>query len=84
MMTQGDMTEDERRVLAALATQEDHAFPARRMPGEVAVSLGLPQRRALAVFRSLAAQGFYEYDISLYSGRLTATGREAARALGET
>ncbi|MDQ7830620.1 MAG: hypothetical protein RDU30_02710 [Desulfovibrionaceae bacterium] len=82
MTMPGDMTEDERRVLAALAAQDDQSFPDRRMPGEAAVALGLPQRRALAVFRSLAARGFYEYDISLYSGRLTARGREAALGKG--
>jgi len=84
METRVDLTEDERLVLAALAGQAEAAFPDRRMPGEAAVALGLSQRRALAVFRSLAARGFYEYDISLYSGRLTVRGREAAQGMGET
>lgn len=72
------MTEDERSLLTALAAQGDGEFPARRMPGEVAVALCMSQRRALAAFRGLAGRGFYEYDISLYSGRLTPAGRREA------
>jgi hypothetical protein len=75
------VTEDERRLLAALAAHSEADFPARRMPGEVAVGLGFSQRRALAALRGLFSHGFYEYDISLYSGRLTPSGREAARRM---
>jgi Mn-dependent DtxR family transcriptional regulator len=78
------MTESERTLLTALADLDDAEFPARRMPGEVAVGLGMPPRLALSALRGLAARGFYEYDISLYSGRLTRAGREAAQRMKRT
>jgi len=78
------MTEHERTLLSALADLPEEEFPARRMPGEVAVGLGMPPLRAVAVLRGLEARGFYEYDISPYSGRLTRAGREAAQRMRRT
>ncbi|WP_300158565.1 hypothetical protein [Solidesulfovibrio sp.] len=68
-----------RRLLAVLAAVREAPFPGRVMPGEVAVGLGLSPRRAWGLFRALFAAGYYEYDISAYSGRLTEAGRLAAR-----
>ncbi len=68
------MDNDEWRLLEALAAETENEFPDRKMPGEVAVSLGIPQKTALAMYRRWAREGLYEYDISLYSGRLTAKG----------
>ncbi|QLA16340.1 hypothetical protein [Desulfolutivibrio sulfoxidireducens] len=73
------MDDDERRLLAALAGQAEGNFPDRRMPGEMAVALGIPQKRAMAILRRFADAGLYEYDISLYSGRLTAKALEMIR-----
>jgi Mn-dependent DtxR family transcriptional regulator len=68
------VNEDEWRLLAALAAETENEFPDRKMPGEVAVRLGIPQKTALAMYRRWADEGLYEYDISLYSGRLTEKG----------
>ncbi len=65
------MDENERRLLMALTGQTGEGFPDRRMPGEVAVALGIPPKTAMAIFRRWAREGLYDYDISLYSGRLT-------------
>jgi hypothetical protein len=69
------------RLLAALAALPDAAFPDRIMPGEVATRLGFGPARAWRLFRALFAAGYYEYEISAYSGRLTAAGRLAAQDL---
>jgi DNA-binding IclR family transcriptional regulator len=70
---------DALRLLVALAGLPDASFPDRVMPGEVATSLGIAPGKAWRLFRALFARGYYEYDISAYSGRLTETGRQAAR-----
>ncbi|MEA4858074.1 MAG: hypothetical protein AAGU21_00865 [Solidesulfovibrio sp.] len=70
---------DARRLLAALAAVADAPFPDRVMPGETATRLGYGPARAWRLLRALCAAGYYEYDISAYSGRLTEAGREAAR-----
>ncbi|WP_428569652.1 MAG: hypothetical protein ACP59X_11510 [Solidesulfovibrio sp. DCME] len=70
---------DARRLLAALAAQPDAPFPDRVMPGEVATRLGHGPARAWRLLRALCTAGYYEYDISAYSGRLTEAGRQAAR-----
>lgn len=69
------------RLLTALAALPDAPFPDRIMPGQVATGLGLSPARAWRLFRALFDRGYYEYDISAYSGRLTAAGRLAARDL---
>ena len=69
------------RLLVALAALPDAPFPDRIMPGQVATSLGLSPARAWRLFRALFAAGYYEYEISAYSGRLTAAGRLAAQDL---
>ena len=73
-----DLEPDARRLLAALADLPDGPFPGRVMPGEAATALGLGPARSWRLFRRLFALGYYEYDISAYSGRLTAAGRRAA------
>lgn len=73
------MDQDEWRLLAALAAETENEFPDRRMPGEVAVLLGIPQKTAMAIYRRWAKEGLYEYDISLYSGRLTEKGLNMLR-----
>jgi hypothetical protein len=69
---------DAARLLTALAALPEAAFPDRIMPGEVAVSLGIAPRRAWRILRDWWARGWYGYDISAYSGRLTPAGRAAA------
>ena len=69
---------DGRRLLKALAALPDAPFPERIMPGQAATSLGFAPARAYRLFRRLLVLGYYEYDISAYSGRLTAAGRRAA------
>lgn len=73
-----DLHPDARRLLCALARVPEAPFPDRVMPGEVATSLGFAPARAWRLFRDLFARGYYEYDISAYSGRLTDAGRKAA------
>lgn len=68
-----------RRLLAALAEVPERSFPHRVMPGEVATRLGFGPAKAWRLLRALFAAGYYEYDISAYSGRLTEAGRKAAR-----
>ncbi|NMC50439.1 MAG: hypothetical protein GYA47_13585, partial [Desulfovibrio sp.] len=76
----GDIVDqDEWRLLAALAAETENEFPERKMPGEVAVLLGIPQKIAMAMYRRWASEGLYEYDISLYSGRLTEKGMNMYR-----
>lgn len=81
MDSENALPADAIQLLAALAALPDAPFPERVMPGEVATSLGLSPGKAWHLFRALFAMGYYEYDISAYSGRLTATGRLAARDL---
>uniref|UniRef100_I2Q1H7 Uncharacterized protein n=1 Tax=Desulfovibrio sp. U5L TaxID=596152 RepID=I2Q1H7_9BACT len=69
------------RLLEALAALPDAPYPDRIMPGQVATSLGMPPGKAWRLFRALFTAGYYEYDISAYSGRLTAAGRLAAQDL---
>lgn len=79
-MTMEDGLDGEaRRLLAALAAVPDAPFPERTMPGEVATRLGYGPAKAWRLLRLLFAAGYYEYDISAYSGRLTEAGRKAAR-----
>lgn len=75
------MESDAIRLLTALAGEPDAVFPDRVMPGEVATRLGFSPVRAWRLFRVLFANGYYEYDISAYSGRLTRAGRAAAKDL---
>lgn len=75
------LEQDAIRLLLALAALPDAPFPDRIMPGQVATGLGLPPARAWRLFRALLDRGYYEYDISAYSGRLTQAGRRAARDL---
>jgi DNA-binding IclR family transcriptional regulator len=81
MAKQNVLEPDALRLLAALARLPDAPFPERVMPGEVATALGIPPAKAWGLFRELFHLGYYEYDISAYSGRLTETGRLAARDL---
>ena len=78
MELQDPLHPDARRLLRALASVPEAPFPDRVMPGEVATSLGLPPVRAWRIFRDLCTRGYYEYDISADSGRLTDAGRKAA------
>lgn len=73
-----DLEPDARRLLAALASLAEAPFPGRVMPGEAATALGFGPARSWRLFRRLFDLGYYEYDISAYSGRLTAAGRRAA------
>ena len=73
-----DLDLDARRLLAALASLPEAPFPGRVMPGEAATALGLGPARSWRLFRRLFELGYYQYDISVYSGRLTAAGRRAA------
>ncbi|MHC1788948.1 hypothetical protein [Solidesulfovibrio sp.] len=73
-----DLEPDARRLIAALADLPDAPFPGRIMPGQAATALGFGPARAWRLFRRLVALGYYEYDISAYSGRLTVAGRRAA------
>ncbi|MYL83181.1 hypothetical protein GTA51_08530 [Desulfovibrio aerotolerans] len=66
------------RLLQALAELPEAPFPGRIMPGQAATNLGFGPARACRLFRCLVRLGYYEYDISAYSGRLTAAGRRAA------
>ena len=66
------------RLLQALAELPEAPFPGRIMPGQAATALGFGPARACRLFRRLVRLGYYEYDISAYSGRLTAAGRRAA------
>jgi hypothetical protein len=81
MEKQNVLEPDALRLLAALAKLPDAPFPDRVMPGEVATALGLGPAKAWAIFRKLFLLGYYEYDISAYSGRLTEAGRLAAKDL---
>ena len=72
---------DATRLLRALAALPEASFPDRVMPGEVAVSLGIAPRRAWRILRDWWARGWYEYEISAYSGRLTPAGRAMATRL---
>ncbi|MFU2208265.1 hypothetical protein [Solidesulfovibrio sp. C21] len=72
---------DAARLLASLAAQPEAAFPDRVMPGEVATRLGFAPGKAWRLFRTLFDKGYYQYDISAYSGRLTEAGRAAAKDL---
>jgi Mn-dependent DtxR family transcriptional regulator len=69
------------RLLLALAAAADAPFPGRVMPGETATRLGLGPGVAWRLLRRLFDLGYYEYDISAYSGRLTAAGRQAAQRI---
>lgn len=82
-MTNDSLEPDARRLLAALARLPEASFPDRVMPGEVAIGLGIGPGRAWQIFRALFVRGYYVYDLSAYSGRLTAKGRQAARTLQE-
>jgi Mn-dependent DtxR family transcriptional regulator len=79
MIMEDGLEDAARRLLVALAKLPEAPFPRRVMPGEVAVRLGFSPARAWKLFRALFAAGYYEYDISAYSGRLTEAGRAAAR-----
>ncbi len=70
-----------RRLLAALAAEPDAPFPRRTLPGETALGLGHGPGMAWKLLRRLFAAGYYEYDISAYSGRLTEAGRQAAKRI---
>ena len=72
---------DARRLLAALAAEPDGPFPRRTLPGETALGLGYGPGAAWKLLRRLFAAGYYEYDISAYSGRLTEAGRQAAKRM---
>ena len=74
---------DAARLLRALAALPEASFPDRIMPGEVAVSLGIAPRRAWRILRDWWAWGWYEYEISAYSGRLTSAGRAMAARLAQ-
>lgn len=77
-MADDGLSPDARRLLDALAALPDAPFPGRIMPGEAATSLGFAPALACRLLRRLFVLGYYEYDISAYSGRLTAAGRRAA------
>ena len=72
---------DARRLLAALASEPDAPFPDRVLPGETALGLGYGPGMAWKLLCRLCAAGYYEYDISAYSGRLTEAGRQAAKRI---
>jgi hypothetical protein len=79
MVIEGDdLPPDAVRLLTALAALPEVSFPDRVMPGEVAVSLGIPPRQAWRILRDWWARGWYVYEISAYSGRLTSAGRAVA------
>lgn len=73
-----DLESEAHRLLVALAGLPDAPFPGRVMPGEAATALGLGPARSWQLFRRLFELGYYEYDISAYSGWLTQAGRRAA------
>ncbi len=75
---------DAARLLRALAALPEASFPDRVMPGEVAVALGIAPRRAWRILRDWWARGWYEYEISAYSGRLTPAGRARAAHFDQT
>ena len=77
-MDDDGLSSDARRLLDALAALPDAPFPERIMPGEAATSLGFGPAKASRLLRRLFVLGYYEYDISAYSGRLTPAGRQAA------
>ena len=70
-----------RRLLAALAAEPDGPFPGRVLPGETALGLRFGPGAAWKLLRRLYAAGYYEYDISAYTGRLTEAGRQAAKRI---
>ena len=72
------LSPDARLLLQALATLPEAPFPGRIMPGQAATALGFGPARACRLLRRLVDLGYYEYDISAYSGRLTLAGRRAA------
>lgn len=74
---------DAARLLLALAALPEASFPDRVLPGEVAVSLGIAPRRAWRILRDWWSRGWYEYEISAYSGRLTPAGRAMATSLAK-
>lgn len=67
-----------RQLLVALAAAPDAPFPDRVMPGEIATRLGFAPGRAWRLLRLFVELGYYEYEISAYSGHLTEAGRQAA------
>lgn len=75
-----DLGPDAARLLSALADRHGAVFPERVMPGQIALGLGLDQKRAGLAFRELAEKGYYEWDISAYAGWLTPRGLAAAKA----